>query len=372
MIAGVLEAVQSNRLSEAELDRSIVRNVSLSLLGAELAERDVRIDRDAHHALAQRAAGQCVVLLKNDARALPLRRDARIAVIGAFAKQPRYQGAGSSQVTPTRLDCAFDAIAAIVDGAAALSYAPGYDPEHSEPDAGLIAEAVAAAESAEAAVLFAGLPGIYESEGFDRQHMRLPRQHDQLIAAVCRANGKTVVVLCNGAPVAMPWIDAPRAVLEGYLAGQAGGTAIAEVLFGLVNPSGKLAETFPLQQTDVPADHWFPGQGRQVLYREGLYVGYRYFDSAAAPVLFPFRAWPELHALRVCESEAFKRHLRPGRRTANCARCHQQRCAHRSRGGATLRAPGRVNPLQTGAGTARLRQVGHRARCNARSDPRAR
>ena len=284
----VLEAVQSNRLSEAELDRSIVRNVSLSLLGAELAEREVRIDRDAHHALAQRAAGQCMVLLKNDAQALPLRREARIAVIGAFAKQPRYQGAGSSQVTPTRLDCAFDAIAAIVDGAAALSYAPGYDPEHSEPDAGLIAEAVAAAESAEAAVIFAGLPGTYESEGFDRQHMRLPRQHDQLIAAVCRANGKTVVVLCNGAPVAMPWIDAPRAVLEGYLAGQAGGTAIAEVLFGLVNPSGKLAETFPLQQADVPADHWFPGQGRQVLYREGLYVGYRYFDSAAAPVLFPF------------------------------------------------------------------------------------
>ena len=173
-------------------------------------------------------------------------------------------------------------------GSATLAYAPGYDPKQSELAPDLITEAVAIARSAEVAVLFVGLPGIYESEGFDRPHMRLPEQHDRLIRAVCEANANCVVVLCNGAPVAMPWVDAPKAILEGYLAGQAGGAAIADLLFGRGNPSGKLAETFPLQQADVPADVWFPGTGRQVQYREGLYVGYRYFDSVGAPVLFPF------------------------------------------------------------------------------------
>ena len=285
----LVAAVRDGRLSEADLDQAVARNLSLALLGAELGERRGAADHDAHHALARRVAGECAVLLKNEGPLLPLAPCTRVAVIGAFAEQPRYQGAGSSQVNPTRLDCAFDAIAEIQgDGASQLGYAPGYDPEHSEPDAGLIAEAVAAAAQAEVAVVFAGLPGIYESEGFDRSHMVLPEQHDRLIEAVCEANPNTVVVLANGAPVAMPWVGAPKAILEGYLAGQGGGAAMADVLFGRVNPSGKLAETFPLRQADVPADRWFPGTGRQVHYREGLHVGYRYFDTAAAPVLFPF------------------------------------------------------------------------------------
>ncbi|MYE51875.1 MAG: glycosyl hydrolase [Gammaproteobacteria bacterium] len=284
----LVAAVRDGRLPEADLDRAVTRNLSLALLGGELPKQRVAMDQDAHHALARRAAGECAVLLKNEGALLPLAPGARIAVIGAFAKQPRYQGAGSSQVNPTRLDCAFDAIAATVGDGASLDYAPGYDPKHSEPDAALVAEAAAAAAGAEVAVVFAGLPGSYESEGFDRSHMALPEQHDRLVAAVCEANPNTVVVLSNGAPVAMPWVAAPKAILEGYLAGQGGGAAMADVLFGRVNPSGKLAETFPLQQADVPADRWFPGTGRQVHYREGLHVGYRHFDTAAAPVLFPF------------------------------------------------------------------------------------
>ena len=216
----IVQAVRDGRLPEAELDRTVRRNVALSLAGAELEGRDPDLDQDAHHALARRAAAECTVLLKNAGGLLPLGTDSAIAVIGAFAREPRYQGAGSSQVTPTRLDCAFDAIEALVPDP---TYAPGYDAQRGERDDALITDAVAAAHDA-----------------------------------------------------------------EGYLAGQAGGTAIADVLFGMASPGGKLAETFPLHQADVPADRWFPGSGRQVAYREGLYVGYRYFDSAAAPVLFPF------------------------------------------------------------------------------------
>ena len=290
MAAALVDGIQSQdgRLPKAELDRIVRRNVALSLAGAEIEGRGHHLDQDAHHALARRAAAECTVLLKNAGGLLPLGTDSAIAVIGAFAKQPRYQGAGSSQVTPTRLDCAFDAIEALVPNPAQVAYAPGYDAKCSERDDALIADAVAAARGSEVAIIFAGLPAIYESEGFDRAHMRLPAQHDRLIEAVCQANPHTVVVLANGAPVEMPWVGAPAAILEGYLAGQAGGTAIADVLFGVASPSGKLAETFPRHQADVPADRWFPGSGRQVAYREGLYVGYRYFDSADAPVLFPF------------------------------------------------------------------------------------
>jgi beta-glucosidase len=284
----VVAAVQAGEFSEADLDRNIVRNVSLILSGAELAERKMPLDQTVHHTLARKVAAECMVLLKNDDNMLPLVRKTELAIIGAFARQPRYQGAGSSQVAPTQLDCAFDAIQKIVDEAVSLAYAPGYDPKQSDLDVELIDKAVLAARSAEVAIVFAGLPAIYESEGFDRTHMRLPEQHDRLIQAVCAANPRTVVVLSNGAPVEMPWVAAPAAILEGYLAGQAGGSAVVDVLFGVTNPGGKLAETFALQQADIPADRWFPGTGRQVQYREGLYVGYRYFDTARQPVLFPF------------------------------------------------------------------------------------
>ncbi|HEY5680426.1 MAG TPA: glycoside hydrolase family 3 C-terminal domain-containing protein [Pseudomonadales bacterium] len=285
--ARVAAAVRSGELAEAVLDRAATRNASLALLGGELEGRPRDVDHDAHHGLARRAAAQSAVLLKNDGGLLPLGRDVSIAVIGAFAQRPRYQGAGSSQVRPTRLDCAWDAMEKIAE-AGRLTFAAGYDPRRSEPDQALIDEAVDLARAAEVAVVFAGLPGIYESEGFDRAHMRLPDQHNRLIAAVCDANPSTVVVLSNGAPVEMPWVDRPAAVLEAYLGGQAGGSAAADLLFGLANPCGKLAETFPMRQADVPSDAWFPGSDRQVQYREGLYVGYRYFDTFDRGVLFPF------------------------------------------------------------------------------------
>ena len=281
----VMAAVRRGDLSESELDRNVARVVELLLKCQEQS-----VPASDHHALAHRAAGEGAVLLKNDDNVLPLRRDARVAVIGAFAREPRYQGTGSSRVTPTRLECALAAMQDIIgqDAASSLVYAPGYDPEQSEPDEPLIDEARAAAAAADTAVVFAGLPSVYESEGFDRPHMRLPEQHDRLIEAVCEANPNTVVVLANGAPVEMSWIDSPKAILEAYLGGQASGPAVADLLFGRRTPCGKLAETFPVRQTDVPSDPWFPGVNRQVQYREGLYVGYRYFDSFHRPVLFPF------------------------------------------------------------------------------------
>ena len=291
-------ALENGSLDEAILDKSISRNIALSLLGQDLhekinladkgstgAELTYEIDQQEHHLLARRAATESIVLLKNEDDILPLKEGRSYAVIGEFAKRPRYQGAGSSQVNPTELENAWQAITEYSD---ALLYAPGYDAKTSEEDEALIQDAVNAAKQAETAIIFAGLPSIYESEGFDRTHLNLPAQHSRLIHAVSSANPNTIVVLLNGAPVAMPWLDSPRAVLEAYLPGQAGGTAIADILFGAQNPCGKLAETFPWSATDVAANKWFPGKHRQVQYREGLNVGYRYFDSAEVPVLFPF------------------------------------------------------------------------------------
>jgi len=280
----VEQAVENGYLKQADLDQSIERNVALSLLGGDLQSQAHAVDLQAHHGLAHKAAAESAVLLKNQDGLLPLSTGANIAVIGAFARKPRFQGTGSSQVNPTQLDNAWDALTQI---AANITYAPGYDPRESKSDQALIDEAVATARDVDVAVVFAGLPNIYESEGFDRTHLNLPDQHNELIRAVCAANPNTVVVLSNGAPVAMPWASQVRAILEAYLAGQAGG-AVADLLFGVANPSGKLAETFPFLQTDVPADANFPGDARQVHYREGLYVGYRYFDTADKPVLFPF------------------------------------------------------------------------------------
>ena len=251
-------------------------------------------------------------MLSNRDALLPLNPESSLAVIGAFAVQPRYQGAGSSRVNPTRLDCALDAIRQLPAASPSITYAAGYGPEHSKPDSELIDEAVAAACGAQAAVVFAGLPGIYESEGFDRAHMRLPDQHNRLIEAVCRANPDTAVVLSNGAPVEMPWVNAPRAILATHLAGQAGGPAIADLLFGRRNPCGKLAETYPVRLADVASEGWFPGEGRQVQYREGLYVGYRYFDSAGMEPLFPFGHGLSYTTFAYRNLELSSRHASPG------------------------------------------------------------
>ena len=285
----VAAAVTAGELPEPLLDRTAERVVALTLRATAAAPgTGTAPDLDAHHALARRAATESAVLLQNAGELLPFSGQRSLAVIGAFARAPRFQGTGSSRVHPTQVECAFDAIVQLMPPAAKLAYAPGYDPEESDLAPALAEEAAALAAGVDAVALFVGLPDAYESEGFDREHMRLPAQHERLIEAVCAANANVAVVLANGSPVEMPWAGQPRAILEAYLGGQAGGGAVAALLFGNANPSGKLAETFPLRQTDVPADPWFPGVGRQVAYREGIYVGYRYYDAIGAQVAFPF------------------------------------------------------------------------------------
>ncbi len=283
----VLDTISAGRLGEQTLDEAVERVIRVIAAGNEALADPEPCDYDQHHGLARRAAAESAVLLTNNG-VLPLDRTQDVAIIGGFAMDPRYQGAGSSLVTPTRLDSALDAAKALVEDAGSVSFSQGYVATSDDIRPDLIASAVEVARAAQVAVVFAGLPPSYESEAYDRSHLRLPQQHIDLISKVAEANPNTVVVLSNGAPVVMPWIDKPAAILEAYLGGQAGGSGIVDVLFGEVTPGGKLAETFPMRQSDVGSDPWFPGVGRQVQYREGVYVGYRWFDSAGLDVAFPF------------------------------------------------------------------------------------
>lgn len=287
----IINAVKSGKISAEALDRAVGRVLSLVLKCVE--EKNSFSDEKPfteaeHHTLAREIASQCMVLLKNNGT-LPLKKSGRLAVIGRFAKKPRYQGGGSSHINPTMLDIPFDEIK---KSAPMLNvfYADGYNlDDDSVADSELIAEAVKTAQSADVAVIFAGLPDSYESEGYDRRHMRIPDGQNALIEAVSKAQKNTVVVLYNGSPVEMPWIDSVSAVLEGYLCGQASGGATADILFGDVNPSGKLAETFPKKLNDNPSYLNFPGERPDyVEYREGVFVGYRYYEKKEIAPLFPF------------------------------------------------------------------------------------
>ncbi|GAA2398175.1 glycosyl hydrolase [Catellatospora methionotrophica] len=279
----VVDAVQAGALPADVLDRTAARFLTLVERTAQAREDGHTYDRDAHHALAGRVAAEGAVLLKNDGGLLPLAPGARIAVIGAFAKQPRFQGAGSSHINPHRLDDAYTRLSALAEA----TYAPGYRRDSDEIDEALLAEAVAVARAADTVLVYAGLTDSYETEGLDRTHLRLPASHDALIAAVAAANPRTVVVLHNGAPVELPWHGDVPAIVEAYLGGQAGGSAVADVLFGLAEPGGRLAETFPHRWADNPV-HALPNGPRQAEYRESVHVGYRYYDTAGADVLFPF------------------------------------------------------------------------------------
>ena len=284
--AKIVAAVKAGALDEAVLDRAVARILTLIFKAADTLAQDFTYDRQAHHELARRVAGEGAVLLKNEGRLLPLPADARIALIGRFARMPRYQGAGSSLINPTRLDNLHDELIRLV-GAERVTYAAGYTEKGEAADEALIQEALAVAGQADVVVICAGLTDMYEVEGLDRDHMHMPPGHDALIQRVAAAHTKVVVVLSNGAPVEMPWCDAVPAILEGYLGGQAGAGALADILTGRVNPSGKLAETFPRSLADVPAQP-YPGGPVTVEYCESLYVGYRYYDTAQQPVLFPF------------------------------------------------------------------------------------
>ncbi|MFT4219716.1 MAG: glycoside hydrolase family 3 C-terminal domain-containing protein [Microbacterium sp.] len=290
--AQIVAAVREGRLDEADLDKVVAR--LLDMLRKAQARPAIAgpLDVDAHHALAREAARRALVLLKNDALRqaqgplLPLSRDTNVAVIGAFAETPRYQGAGSSQINPTRLDSALDGIRELAEGE--VSYAAGFTLDGSGDAAALRAEAVAAAGAADVAVVFLGVPSEEESEGFDRDHIDLSSAQLELVDAVVAANPSTVVVLSNGGVVALPFADRVPAILEGWLLGQAGGGATADVLYGVVSPSGRLAETIPQRLEDTPAYGNFVGEFGHVRYGEGLLVGYRWYDAKGLDVQYPF------------------------------------------------------------------------------------
>jgi len=260
------------------------------ILKAKDCHRDgATFDVGDHDALARKAAAESCVLLKNAGGLLPLdiRQTKSIAVIGAFARSPRYQGAGSSQVSPTRVSTAYDELRNQLAKDTVIHYAAGYLEDGATTDE-LINEAVQQAKAADVAILVAGLPGSYESEGLDRSSLDMPTGHNQLIEAVSAIQPKLAVILMNGSAVTMPWVERVPTIVEAWLGGQAGGAGIADVLTGRVNPSGKLSETFPIRLEDTPAYLYFPGRSREANYGEGIFIGYRYYDSRKLVPLFPF------------------------------------------------------------------------------------
>jgi len=284
----IKQAIENDVITTQDLDKVVLRLLDLIVKSKNNLDVQYKCDLEAQHQLAVKAVEQSCVLLKNDDGLLPLSADDDIAVIGVFAKEPRYQGAGSSQINPTKVDVPFDQLQQRLSNSASLTYAAGYRLESDVIDNDLIAEARAVAKVSKKIILFAGLPDSYESEGFDRQHMRLPEPQLILIKALTELNIPLVLVLQNGSPIEMPFLNEVPCVLEAYLTGQAGGTGISRILLGESNPSGKLAETFPVNSDDVLAHHHFPGTPRQVQYRESIWVGYRYFDKADIDVAFPF------------------------------------------------------------------------------------
>ncbi len=294
----VVDAVKSGRLDEAVLDVAVRRVLTMIAKAQPAPAEPGAFDVDQHHALAREAAADGSVLLKNaevdGAPVLPLSREAaaRAVVVGEFARTPRYQGAGSSQVNPTRLD---DALTALRDATGAdLPFAAGFsvagvtDGTAAPADAVLLDEAVAVARGAGTVLLFLGLPAPDESEGYDRTHLDLPANQLAVLRAVAAVNDRVVVVLANGSAVSVGWQDDAAAVLETWLGGQAGGSAVADLLLGVRNPSGRLAETIPHRVEDTPAFGNFPGDNGTVRYGEGVLIGYRWYDTRLLDVAFPF------------------------------------------------------------------------------------
>ncbi len=283
--AELVAAVRAGELDESVLDTGAARMIDLVRKASMGADASAGYDAAAHHALAREAAAASIVLLKNDG-ILPLGRSAPVAVIGELARTPRYQGAGSSLINPTKLESALDEIAALTGSRPA--FAAGYSNDGSAT-AQQTADAVATASAAQTVLLFLGVPAEQESEGFDRDDIELPAAQVELLEAVLAANPRTVVVLSNGGVVRLSgFSERVPAIVEGWLLGQGGGGAIADVLYGVVSPSGRLAETIPVRLEDSPAYLDFPGEHGHVRYGEGLFVGYRWYDARAIDVSYPF------------------------------------------------------------------------------------
>ncbi|MGN0299131.1 MAG: glycoside hydrolase family 3 C-terminal domain-containing protein [Lachnospiraceae bacterium] len=283
----LIQAVKDGKISEAMIDRRVEELLTATLPAREAVDKvkGKKFDIEAHHQMAQKAAEQSIVLLKNDNEILPLKSKAKVAVIGDFAQTPRYQGAGSSVVNPTKLESTLDVISRFP--LELVGFAPGYH-RTGPADAELETSAVELAQKAEIVLLYIGLDEISESEGLDRSTMQLPESQVQLLKKVSAVNKHVVVVLSGGSSIEMPWVDECEAVIHGYLSGQAGAAAMLRALIGEVNPSGKLSESYPFKYEDCSSAPYFPSKERNAEYREGLYVGYRYYETAKVPVRYPF------------------------------------------------------------------------------------
>ncbi|MDC7239489.1 MAG: glycoside hydrolase family 3 C-terminal domain-containing protein, partial [Spirochaetales bacterium] len=290
--AKIVAAVKAGEMDEAVLDRSVYRILDMIFKYVKTKEEREALDVEKvlaeDHEVAMKTALETFVLLKNEENQLPLKKEGTIAFIGAFAEKPRYQGGGSSHINPSRMDSALTEARNLLGDSAEILYAPGYDPASSDVDEALIEEAKEAARKADKAVLFIGLTDSFESEGFDRTHLGIPESHSRLVEEISAINPDVTVVLSNGSPIEMPWLNKVPAVLETYLGGQAWGGAVVRLLFGDANPSGKLPETFPLRLQDNTSHLNFPGDENTVEFREGIFVGYRGHDALEQEVLFPF------------------------------------------------------------------------------------
>lgn len=282
----IIQAVQDGILDEAILDENVDRLLDLIFTTEKVYEQEQEdFDIQKHHQMAQQAAEESVVLLKNEGNILPLNQDKKVAVIGDFAREARYQGAGSSIVNPTVLENTLDSIEA--SGLNNIGFESGFN-RYGKKDKKKLNQACALAKEADVVLLYIGLDEVTEAEGLDRQNMRLPENQIELLNALYEVNPNIVAVLSSGSAIEMPWIDKVKGLVHGYLNGQAGAKAMLRILTGEVNPSGKLAETYPLHYEDTSSHHNFPGKEVSVEYREGIYVGYRYYDTADVDVLFPF------------------------------------------------------------------------------------
>lgn len=283
----LIRAVKSGKISEAAVDERVEElvNVIMQLAPVTQTAKGKKFDVEAHHEMAQKAAEGSIVLLKNDEKLLPLEKGAKVAVIGDFAQKPRYQGAGSSVVNPTKLVSTLDVIKDFdLD---MIGFAAGYV-RTGEANDEMKAEAVRLAKDAETVLLYVGLDEVSEAEGLDRSNMKLGKNQEDLIKALLEVNKNIVVVLSAGSPIEMPWAEKVPAIIHGYLSGQAGAGAMLKAVTGQINPNGKLAESYPFKYEDTPAYNYFPSKERSSEYREGLYVGYRYYTTAKVPVRYPF------------------------------------------------------------------------------------
>lgn len=286
----LVQAVKDGKLSEKLLDQRVdeLLDIILSTDKAVKTGKNRGFGNEVYHEMAQKAAEESIVLLKNEENILPLKKGTKVAVIGEFAKNPRYQGAGSSVVNPTKVDSAMEMISSF--DLKVAGYAAGYH-RTGPADAVLEKEAEELARNADVVLLYMGLDEISEAEGLDRSHMRLPESQILLLQRLERVNQNIVLVLAAGSAVEMPWLCHCKALIHGYLCGQAGAKAMLRAIMGEINPSGKLSESYPLKYEDVPSAPYFPSKERTAEYREGLYVGYRYFETADVPVFGAIRQW---------------------------------------------------------------------------------